>query len=56
MGSCNIMGNTDTLKILRGKDKIKWVSLLGLEPVGSAVLRFCGREEGGLTVGCTRLA
>jgi len=23
MGSVNIMGNTDTLKIIRGKDKIK---------------------------------
>jgi hypothetical protein len=23
IGSCNIMGNTDTLKITKGKDKIK---------------------------------
>lgn len=26
MGSVNIMGNTDTLKIVRGKEKIKYVS------------------------------
>lgn len=26
MGSCNIMGNTKTLNIIRGKDKIKWVT------------------------------
>lgn len=23
LGSCNLMGNTDTLKITKGKDKIK---------------------------------
>jgi hypothetical protein len=25
LGSCNIMGNTATLKITKGKDKIKYV-------------------------------
>ena len=24
MGSVNLMGNTDTLKVIRGKDLIKW--------------------------------
>lgn len=28
VGSCNIMGNTKTLKITRGKEKIKWVFIL----------------------------
>ena len=54
MGSCNIMGNTDTLKILRGKDRIKWVSLSIV--LNLSVLRKSRREEGGLIVGCTRLA
>lgn len=29
MGSVNIMGNTDTLKITKGQDKIKLVSTRG---------------------------
>ena len=33
MGSVNIMGNTDTLKIIRGKDKIKWVTHRGATEV-----------------------
>jgi hypothetical protein len=43
MGSCNIMGNTKTLNIIRGKDKIKWAQHMILIPSINTVL-FCTRH------------
>ncbi len=37
MGSVNVMGNTDSLKILQGEDKIKWVD--GVTVLDSAQVR-----------------
>ena len=46
MGSVNIMGNTKTLNIIRGKDKIKWV-----ETPTSYRSASCGYSVD--SVGCT---